>query len=66
MKLSERMREFRSDRPDEWTMDDFIREAEKLESALQKAYDMAWDLDPYGVIETDSRYKEVSEAVDKL
>jgi hypothetical protein len=31
MKLSEHLRNARVDRPDEWTMDEFIRAAEKLE-----------------------------------
>jgi hypothetical protein len=29
--LSESLRYWRADRPDEWTMDEFIRAAEKLE-----------------------------------
>ena len=32
MKLSDRMKAFRADRPDEWQMDEFIRMAEELES----------------------------------
>ena len=32
MKLSDKLRKWRIERPDEWTMDDFIREAEKLEN----------------------------------
>jgi len=35
MKLSEQLRAFRADRPDEWTMDNFIRCAENLENRLQ-------------------------------
>ena len=34
MKLSERLQRFRADRPDEWTMDEFIREAKELEECL--------------------------------
>lgn len=32
MKLSEELSKWRADRPDEWKMDEFIRNAEKLES----------------------------------
>lgn len=35
MKLSEDLRYWRAERPDEWTMDEFIRKADKLESKLQ-------------------------------
>ena len=41
MKLSEKLRNYRSDRPDEWSMDEFIRDAEKLEvtrNDLSKQY----------------------------
>ena len=34
MKLSERMFENRTDRPDEWSMDDYSREAKKLEGKI--------------------------------
>lgn len=34
-KLSEELKFFRADRPDEWKMDEFIRMAEKLESCIQ-------------------------------
>lgn len=36
-KLGKRMQWFRADRPDEWLMDEFIREAEKLASELDEA-----------------------------
>ena len=35
IKLSEDLRYWRAERPDEWTMDRFIREAEKMEKQLQ-------------------------------
>ena len=35
MKLSEQLKAFRSDRPDELKMDEFIRCAENLENRLQ-------------------------------
>ena len=35
MKLSEQLKAFRADRPDEWKMDDFFRCAENLERRLQ-------------------------------
>ena len=35
MKLSEQLKAFRADRPDEWTMDEFIRCAKNLEDRLQ-------------------------------
>ena len=34
MKLSEKISNYRADRPDEWTMDEFHRHALKLEAAL--------------------------------
>ena len=36
MKLSEHLQSWRAERPDEWTMDDFIRKAKALEGALQE------------------------------
>jgi hypothetical protein len=35
MKLSEDLRKCKTDRPDEWTMDRFIRKAERLERQIQ-------------------------------
>ncbi len=37
MKLSEQLARYRIDRPDEWTMDAFAREARLLEDALMDA-----------------------------
>ncbi len=34
--LSENLRYWRAERPDEWKMDDFIREADKLELLLAR------------------------------
>ena len=34
MKLSEKLESYRIDRPDEWTMDEFARQARQLEDAL--------------------------------
>lgn len=34
MKLSEKIEIYRAGRPDEWTMDDFARQARQLEDAL--------------------------------
>jgi serine phosphatase RsbU (regulator of sigma subunit) len=36
MKLSEQLRKWRAERPDEWTMDRFIALAEHLESEAKK------------------------------
>ena len=33
--LSELLKLWRAERPDEWTMDEFIREAERMEKQLQ-------------------------------
>ena len=33
--LSELLKLWRAERPDEWTMDEFIREAERMEKKLQ-------------------------------
>lgn len=38
MKLSEDLKKWRAERPDEWTMDRFIAAAEKLEGK-EKAYE---------------------------
>ena len=35
MKLSEQLKRFRADRPDEWRMDEFIHCAKNLEDRLQ-------------------------------
>jgi hypothetical protein len=37
MKLSEYLKKSRCDRPDEWTMDNFIKRAEALEAVADKA-----------------------------
>jgi len=36
MRLSEDLRKWRADRPDEWTMDRFIQEAARLEAVVEK------------------------------
>jgi len=36
MKLSNKLKNCRADRPDEWAMDEFIRGAEALESEIKK------------------------------
>ena len=33
-KLSEKMKYWRAERPDEWTMDEFIRDAENMERGI--------------------------------
>jgi hypothetical protein len=38
--LSGYIKTWRADRPDEWTMDEFIRKAEKLERELQEAREL--------------------------
>jgi hypothetical protein len=35
--LSDKIQYYRADRPDEWTMDEFAREARQLEDALRDA-----------------------------
>ncbi len=37
MRLSEKIEKYRTDRPDEWTMDEFARQATLLEDALLDA-----------------------------
>ncbi len=37
MRLSEKLERYRADRPDEWTMDEFARQARQLEDALLDA-----------------------------
>lgn len=37
MRLSEKLERYRTDRPDEWTMDEFARQARQLEDALLDA-----------------------------
>ena len=37
MRLSEKLERYRADRPDEWTMDQFARQARQLEDALLDA-----------------------------
>ena len=33
-KLSERLKYYRCDRPDEWTMDEFMKQAKRMEDAI--------------------------------
>jgi len=40
LKLSQKLKLFRADRPDEWTMDVFIRHAKELEASI-KQHDLA-------------------------
>ena len=52
MKLSERIKQMRTDRPDEWQMDELARWAESLEALVKSAFDegfaggkrYAWDV----------------------
>jgi len=44
IKLSEHIQSFRADRPDEWTMDEFIREAVKLEQQNAKLIEALTDI----------------------
>lgn len=44
MKLSEKLQNYRSDRPDEWTMDEFIRDAKELEKQVNKEQKLPVDL----------------------
>jgi len=37
MRLSQKLENYRTDRPDEWTMDEFARAARQLEDALLDA-----------------------------
>jgi hypothetical protein len=39
MKLSEDLEHWRAERPDEWTMDDFIRKAKELEDFIEECRD---------------------------
>ena len=39
--LSEQLKYWRAERPDEWIMDDFIRKAEELEKAILEINDLA-------------------------
>lgn len=41
MKLSENLKYWRAERPSEWIMDEFIKQAEKIESLCKK-----WFLNP--------------------
>ena len=54
MRLSQKLERYRTDRPDEWTMDEFARQARKLEDALLDArsgmlYIRAQEGNVYGV-----------------
>jgi hypothetical protein len=39
MPLSEHLKSWRAERPDEWTMDEFIRKAERLERLASEVAD---------------------------
>lgn len=43
-KLSEQLRYWRAERPDEWKMDEFIRQAKELEECLSEAVDLMEDI----------------------
>lgn len=43
MKLSERIKQMRTDRPDEWQMDELARWAESLEALVKSAFDEGFD-----------------------
>ena len=45
MKLSEELNKWRCERPDEWKMDEFIREAERLECEYEFMYQFIIDDD---------------------
>lgn len=53
-KLSDRIKCFRADRPDEWLMDEFAREAEKLEKALEKISQLGSICDNFEFCEHES------------
>ena len=44
MKLSTKLKNYRADRPDEWSMDEFARQAERLETLLFEASEQIYDL----------------------
>jgi len=43
-KLSEQLKDWRADRPDEWKMDEFIRQAKEIEECLSEAVDLMEDI----------------------
>jgi len=44
MKLSEQLKRGRIDRPDEWTMDRYIRKAEEAEKAIRELVSITEDM----------------------
>lgn len=48
MKLSEKLKQWRDERPDEWKMDEFIRDAVKIELELEGAKNTEQQVQPDG------------------
>ena len=66
--LGKKMQQWRSDRPDEWTMDEFIREVEKLDAAFKaaKAYIDSSVCDPDITDEMIDAYEKYQDALEQL
>lgn len=67
-KLGKRIQQWRADRPDEWLMDEFIREAEKLDAAFKAARDFIGShaADPDLTTEMIEKYAAYQDAVKDL
>ena len=71
--LGKQLQNYRTDRPDEWTMDEFTREAEKmqariveLEAAIRKIHNIVGAQSEQGACWDDEVAFEHSEAVLKV
>lgn len=59
MKLSDKLKSFRIDRPSEWMMDEFLRDALQLEkNQIPSGYHIIREDDLYGLLEQNNRLRE--------
>jgi len=68
-KLSDHLRQWRAERPDEWKMGEFIRQAEQIENALHLVSEMcvnpAHTMTKSGLEDTVDACKKISDCVIK-
>lgn len=58
--LSEKLKYWRSERPDEWTMDEFIRQAGQIETNIKKTLDAYFKNDKEGLLEAMRKLEDES------
>jgi len=61
--LSEQLSKYRSDRPDEWNMDEFIRDAKLLENKNKELVDALKEITEYCGVVNFGSYVQMKEAI---